>query len=54
MCSDSGELKGTIVWVSPEMIWPERFTAKDVRLTMESDVYSLGVLIYDVRAWFVV
>ena len=52
--SGSGKPKGTIVWMSPEVMWPEKFAAKDGRPTMQSDVYSLGILIYEVCASFVV
>jgi serine/threonine protein kinase len=39
--------------MSPEMLWPERFGVKDAKATKESDVYALGILIYEVRALFV-
>ncbi|KAF9643492.1 kinase-like protein [Thelephora ganbajun] len=46
--SGGGEPKGTIMWMSPEIMWPEQFNIKDGRPTKESDVYSLGILIYEV------
>ena len=47
--SGTGEPKGTPGWMSPEVAWPENHGAKDGRPTKESDVYSLGILIYEVR-----
>jgi len=47
--SGTGEPKGTPGWMSPEITWPENHGARDGRPTKESDVYSLGVLIYEVR-----
>ncbi|KAF9642486.1 hypothetical protein BDM02DRAFT_3133060 [Thelephora ganbajun] len=45
--SGSGEPKGAIMWISPEIMWPEQFNVKDRRPTKESGVYSLGILIYE-------
>lgn len=40
---------GTIVRMSPELLWPDIFDLKDARPTKESDTYALGILIYEVR-----
>lgn len=50
--SGAGDPKGTVAWMSPEMMWPEKFKAKDARPTKESDVYALGILIYEVHTIF--
>lgn len=47
--SGTGEPKCTPGWTSPEVMWPDKYGAKDGRPTKESDVYSLGILIYEVR-----
>ena len=39
---------GTIRWMSPELLDPERFGFKDSRPRMESDCYALGMVIYEV------
>lgn len=39
---------GTTVWMSPELLWPEKFKLDDAKPTRESDVYALGILIYEV------
>jgi len=39
---------GTIRWMSPELLDPERFGLADSRPTMESDCYALGVVMYEV------
>ena len=41
------------MWMSPELLWPEEFDLKDAKPTKESDVYALGILIYEVRAFLV-
>ena len=55
MCDESGMESsiscaqgGTIRWMSPELLDPERFGFADSRPTMESDCYALGVVIYEV------
>jgi len=40
--------EGTLVWMSPEVWWPEKFGFKKATVTVESDAYSLGTLIYEV------
>ena len=37
------------MWMSPEALWPERFNRKNAKPTEESDVHSLGMVIYEVR-----
>jgi serine/threonine protein kinase len=39
---------GTIRWMSPELLDPERFGFKHSRPTKESDCYALGMVIYEV------
>jgi len=39
---------GTISWMSPELLDPERFGLKKSRPTKESDCYALGMVIYEV------
>lgn len=39
---------GTIRWMSPELLDPERFGFEDSRPRMESDCYALGMVIYEV------
>jgi hypothetical protein len=39
---------GTIPWMSPELLDPESFGLKEIRLTKESDCYALGMVIYEV------
>jgi serine/threonine protein kinase len=39
---------GTIKWMSPELLDPEKFGLKKSRPTKESDSYALGMVIYEV------
>ena len=39
---------GTIKWMSPELLDPEKFGLKRSRPTKESDCYALGMVIYEV------
>ena len=39
---------GTVQWMSPERIDPERLGLKDGRPTKESDCYALGMVVYEV------
>jgi len=39
---------GTIPWMSPELLYPEKFDLKQSHLTKESDCYALGMVIYEV------
>ena len=39
---------GTVQWMSPELIDPDRFGLKKILLTKESDCYALGMVIYEV------
>ena len=52
--SGPDKASGTLVWMSPEVLWPEKFGYKDARPTKASDVYSLGMVIYEVRMVFAV
>lgn len=45
---------GTIRWMSPELLNPERFRLKDCRPTKQSDCYALGMVIYEVRGCSIV
>jgi hypothetical protein len=40
---------GTHRWMSPELLDPDRFGAKDWRPTKQSDCYALGMVVYEVR-----
>ena len=44
----SSEGAGTIRWMSPELLDPERFGSKNTRPTKESDCYALGMVILEV------
>lgn len=35
--------------MSPELLYPERFGAKDSKPTTHSDCYALGMVVYEVR-----
>ena len=39
---------GTVRWMSPELLDPEKFGLKNRQPTMESDCYALGMVIYEV------
>ncbi|KAF9643894.1 kinase-like protein [Thelephora ganbajun] len=39
---------GTLPWMSPELLDPERFGLKKRRPTRESDCYALGMVIYEI------
>jgi len=39
---------GTVRWMSPELLDPERFDLKGSRPTKQSDCYALGMVIYEV------
>ena len=52
--SGPDESKGTLDFMSPEMLWPEKFNCKNARPTKESDVYSLGMVIYEVCTTFAI
>lgn len=40
--------EGTIPWMSPELLYPERFGLENTHPTMASDCYALGMVIYEV------
>ena len=44
----SSEGAGTVRWMSPELLHPERFGSKNARPTKESDCYALGMVILEV------
>jgi len=39
---------GTIQWMSPELLYPERFSLEKSRPTEKSDCYAMGMVIYEV------
>ena len=39
---------GTHRWMSPELLFPEKFRMTDDRPTRQSDCYALGMVIYEV------
>jgi serine/threonine protein kinase len=48
--SASASIGGTLKWMSPELLDPERFSRDHSRPTKESDCYALGMVIYEVLA----
>ena len=46
--TSSSEGAGTMRWMSPELLDPERFGSKNARHTKESDCYALGMVILEV------
>ena len=46
--TSSSEGAGTMRWMSPELLDPERFGSKNARPTKESDCYALGMVILEV------
>lgn len=46
--STSASVRGTIEWMSPELLHPGRFGHNHCRPTKESDCYALGMVIYEV------
>ena len=40
--------EGTIPWMSPELLYPEKFDLDNSHPTMASDCYALGMVIYEV------
>ena len=44
----SSEGAGSMRWMSPELLDPERFGSKNARPTKESDCYALGMVIFEV------
>jgi len=47
LSSSSHTQGGTVRWMSPERIAPDRFGFKNSRPTVSSDCYSLGMVIYE-------
>jgi len=39
---------GTVQWMSPELLYPGGFNLKDSRPTKQSDIYAMGMVIYEV------
>ena len=39
---------GTTRWMSPELLYPEKFGGSDGRPTKQSDCYALGMVVYEV------
>ena len=39
---------GTLRWTSPELLDPESFNLKDSYPTKQSDIYALGMVVYEV------
>lgn len=46
--SSTTAVTGAARWMSPELLFPERFGLSTVSLTMESDCYALGMVVYEV------
>ena len=46
--SSSKVNSGTVPWMSPELLYPERYDLKDSQPTKESDYYALGMVIFEV------
>ena len=46
--SGSTVARGTVRWMSPELLDPDQFESSDGRPTKESDCYALGMVIYEV------
>ena len=44
---------GTHRWMSPELLFPEKFGITDDRPTRQSDCYALGMVIYEVGVYTV-
>ena len=39
---------GTTRWMSPELLYPEKYGISDDRPTKQSDCYALGMVVYEV------
>jgi serine/threonine protein kinase len=48
MTTVSVAMKGTIPWMSPELLDPEKFGLKHSKSTKATDVYALGMVILEV------
>lgn len=46
--SSSSVNGGTVRWMSPELIHPQKFGFKKCRLTVASDCYALGMVMYEI------
>ena len=40
---------GTLMFMSPELLAPQKFNMKNARPTTQSDVYAFGLVIFQVR-----
>lgn len=47
LSSGSGAQDGVIRWMSPELIYPEKFELKESPPTARSDCYALGMVVYE-------
>jgi len=47
LSSTSHTQGGTVRWMSPELIVPQRFGLENCRRTKSSDCYALGMVIYE-------
>ena len=45
--STSHSIGGTLRWMGPELLAPEKFGFKESRLTKPSDCYSFGMVVYE-------
>jgi serine/threonine protein kinase len=52
--SGTGEQGGTTAYMSPELLWPEKYGPKAAKPTTKSDIFALGIVIYEVRPFSVV
>jgi serine/threonine protein kinase len=53
MDTPSSKPGGTLQWMSPELMDPERFGLEDGHPTKESDCYALGMVVYEVLSGMV-
>jgi serine/threonine protein kinase len=52
--SGTGEQDGTTAYMSPELLWPEKYGLEAAKPTTKSDIFALGIVIYEVRPFSVV
>ena len=43
---------GTVRWMSPELLDPEKYGFSKIRQTKESDCYALGMVVYEILSGF--
>ena len=46
--TSSYEWGGSVYWMSPELLYPEKFGLKNFRKTRSSDCYAFGMTVYEV------